>query len=310
VGRAARVLTQHSTSHNDGMRVIQERNASNMPTVSFARGNDLSASLEGAGGIGGLLGRSHGYSSGTWSTHNHYHADGNGNVTYLVNSGQTPEAIYRYDPYGRTMSQSGTLATANRYRFSSKETHSQSGMYYYGFRFYEPHLQRWVNRDPLGDLVGLRAFGYNRVKRLGNIEGWDGFNIHAFSLNDPFHRVDPYGLYSPDEWEDIIWAGLDGFGQGSGAVWDGIIPFWDPFERNYDPCDELFQGGQVAGSFARDVALGVGLAGLAKRVAGAAAYEALPWYQKPLAGSLLIWGASKYDTYGIKIPPLLGKKPL
>jgi hypothetical protein len=69
----------------DGMRVIQERNASNTPTVSYTRGRDLSGSLEGAGGIGGLLGRSHGYSSGTWSTHNHYHADGNGNVTFLVN---------------------------------------------------------------------------------------------------------------------------------------------------------------------------------------------------------------------------------
>ena len=95
VGRAARVLTEHSTSHNDGMRVILERDASNTPTVVYTRGNDLSGSLEGAGGIGGLLGRSHGYSSGTWSIHNHYHADGDGNVTYLVNSGQTSEAIYR-----------------------------------------------------------------------------------------------------------------------------------------------------------------------------------------------------------------------
>ena len=34
VGRAARVLTEHSINHNDGMRVIQERNASNTPTVS------------------------------------------------------------------------------------------------------------------------------------------------------------------------------------------------------------------------------------------------------------------------------------
>jgi hypothetical protein len=95
VGRAARVLTEYSISHDDGMRVILERDASNTPTVVYTRGNDLSVSLEGAGGIGGLLGRSHGYSSGTWSIHKHYHADGDGNVTYLVNSGQTSEAIYR-----------------------------------------------------------------------------------------------------------------------------------------------------------------------------------------------------------------------
>lgn len=37
------------------MRVIQERNASNVPTVSYTRGSDLSVSLEGAGGIGGWI---------------------------------------------------------------------------------------------------------------------------------------------------------------------------------------------------------------------------------------------------------------
>ncbi len=107
------------------MRVIQER-AGN-PTVSYTRGSDLSGSLEGAGGIGGLLARSHGYASGTWSTHNYYHADGNGNITYLVNSSQTLAASYRYDPYGNLISQSGGLASANVYRFSSKEIHAASG---------------------------------------------------------------------------------------------------------------------------------------------------------------------------------------
>ncbi|MCW5550995.1 MAG: hypothetical protein KIS67_02395 [Verrucomicrobiae bacterium] len=48
------------------------------PTVSYTRGRNLSGSLEGAGGIGGLLARSHGYSSGNWSTHNFYHTDAGG----------------------------------------------------------------------------------------------------------------------------------------------------------------------------------------------------------------------------------------
>ena len=43
----------------DGWRVIQERDNSNTPTVSYTRGSDLSGSMEGAGGIGGLLARSH-----------------------------------------------------------------------------------------------------------------------------------------------------------------------------------------------------------------------------------------------------------
>lgn len=158
----------------DGWRVIQERDASKVPTVSYTRGTDLSGSLEGAGGIGGLLARSHGYSSGNWTTHNFYHADGNGNITYLVNSSQTVAASYRYDPFGNTLSSSGSLAGANVYRFSSKEFHATSGLYYYGYRFYDPSVQRWLNRDPIGER--------------------GGFNLYALVGNDPPDRIDLLGL--------------------------------------------------------------------------------------------------------------------
>ena len=146
----------------DGMRVMQERNSSNIPTVSYTRGSDLSGTVEGAGGIGGLLARSHGYSTGTgaWSTHNFYHADGNGNITMLVDSTQTSSAVYRYDPFGNTISSSGTLAAANKYRFSSKELMTSSGLYYYGYRFYDPNNQRWLNRDPLQEKGGLNLYGF------------------------------------------------------------------------------------------------------------------------------------------------------
>jgi RHS repeat-associated protein len=166
----------------DGMRVIQERDGSNVPTVSHTRGTDLSGSLEGAGGIGGLLARSHGYSAGNWSTHNYYHADGNGNITYLVNSSQTLAAKYRYDPYGNTISSSGSLASANVYRFSSKEIHVNSGLYYYGYRWYAPNLQRWLNRDPLEEVGGI--------------------NLYSFVNNSPIGSFDPFG--------ESVWSRIQG----------------------------------------------------------------------------------------------------
>jgi hypothetical protein len=125
----------------DGKRVVQERDGSNTPTVAYTRGADLSGSLEEAGGIGGLLARSSGYSGGNWSTHYCYHADGNGNITYLESSSQGLGASYRYDPFGNTVASSGTMASANLYRFSSKEVHANSRMYYYLYRFYDPNLQ-------------------------------------------------------------------------------------------------------------------------------------------------------------------------
>jgi RHS repeat-associated protein len=146
---------------------------------AVTRGSDLSGSLEGAGGIGGLLARSHAYQSGSgdFTNHNCYHADGSGNITYLVNSSQTVAASYRYDPYGNTISSSGTLASANVYRFSSKEIHVNSGLYYFGYRWYHPNLQRWLNRDPIGERGGL--------------------NLYRFLRNDPTVQIDPFGLECP-----------------------------------------------------------------------------------------------------------------
>jgi len=60
------------------------------------------------------------------------------------------------------------------YRFSSKEQHERSGMYSYGFRFYDPMLQRWLNQDPLGEAGGI--------------------NLYGFVGNDPVNRIDPFGL--------------------------------------------------------------------------------------------------------------------
>ena len=163
---------------HDGNLVIQERPGN--PTVTYTRGIDLSGSLQGAGGIGGMLARDSGYSSvsGNWSTHYYYHADGNGNITYLESTNQTLGASYRYDPFGNTFASSGTMASANTYRFSSKEINGYYGIYYYGYRFYNPVIQRWLNRDPISERGGI--------------------NLYEFVRNSPLNLVDKVGLDSCD----------------------------------------------------------------------------------------------------------------
>src|SRR5205823_3078293 len=91
-----------------------------------------------------------------------------------LNANQAPVAKYIYDSFGNLIAKSGPLADANVYRFSSKEYHSNSGLYYYGFRFYDPNLQRWLNRDPIGERGGI--------------------NLYAFVGNSPINRRDPLGL--------------------------------------------------------------------------------------------------------------------
>jgi RHS repeat-associated protein len=164
----------------DGMELLQQRSSGNVPQVSYTRGLDLSGSVHGAGGIGGLLARSThaGTTPYTINSSAFYHADGNGNVTYLLKSDASAYASYKYDPYGRTLSSAGTLAGANLLRFSSKPVLLSStgawGAYYYGFRFYDPGTQRWLNRDP-----GEEADGDE--------------NLYRFNLNNPLLSADPDG---------------------------------------------------------------------------------------------------------------------
>jgi RHS repeat-associated protein len=184
----------------DGWRVIQERDTNNVPTVSYTRGNDLSASMEGAGGIGGMLARSSGYSGGNWATHNYYFADGNGNIAYMLNSSQAMVASYRYDPFGNTISSSGTLASANR--FSSKEIHVNSGMYHYGYRFYDPNLQRWINRDPISER-GFRTV----VKQAKMHTAVEENTLYVAFSNDPLNKYDAFGLSIVNPFAYGNWCG-------------------------------------------------------------------------------------------------------
>jgi RHS repeat-associated protein len=163
----------------DGNLVIEERNTNTVPLIiSYTRGNDLSSSLQGAGGIGGLLARTDhsilAIEPTTMAAHAYYHTDGNGNVTALVNALQVLVAKYLYDPYGNISSASGPLASANTYQFSSKECHQNSGLVYYLYRFYDSSLQRWVNRDPIGELGGGNLFAYVSNNPL---DGNDAFGL-------------------------------------------------------------------------------------------------------------------------------------
>ncbi len=81
-----------------------------------------------------------------------------------------------YYPFGGTAWWAARSAVEAKYktvRYSGKERDA-SGLYYYGFRYYAPWLQRWINPDPAGDV--------------------DGLNFYAMVRNNPAVSVDPSGL--------------------------------------------------------------------------------------------------------------------
>ena len=155
------VLSETHTYLCDQWNVVCERvtdAASQTTTHSiYTWGLDLSNTLQGAGGVGGLL-AAH-TPDGDWF----YCYDGNGNITTLVSTSDgSIQAQYDYSPFGLTVSQSGPAAEQNLYRFSTKPL-DETQLYYYGFRYYNPTLGRWMSRDPIGEKEWCTIYGY-----LGN----------------------------------------------------------------------------------------------------------------------------------------------
>jgi RHS repeat-associated protein len=148
----------------DGWNPIAEYGSAGLQPASLAKsftwGLDLSGTMQGAGGVGGLLCESQISNSQISNYYPTY--DGNGNISeYLDSSGQVA-AHYEYDPFGNTTVATGTKANDFVYRFSTKPLDFATGLYYYGYRYYDPITGSWPSRDPIGEKGGMNLYGFVR----------------------------------------------------------------------------------------------------------------------------------------------------
>ncbi len=162
----------------DGWNVIAEANGAQTILRKYAWGTDLSGSMQGAGGVGGLLMCTD--NTGAQLATHFYGYDGNGNVTMTVNAADgTTSARYEYGPFGEMLRASGEFARRNPYRFSTKLYDEVSDFYYYGYRFYNPDTGRWLNSDPIQENGGLNLYGFVRNRPLDVVDPI-GLALYAF----------------------------------------------------------------------------------------------------------------------------------
>ncbi len=184
----------------DGWNLAHETisTASGVTTNQYVWGKDLSGTLQGAGGVGGLLAVS---IDGAWYFPFY---DNNGNITAYTDETGTIVAEYTYDAFGRTLAATGSLADIFPHRFSTKYYDSEAGLYSYGYRFYSPELMRWMNRDPIEEEGGVNQYAFIRnsaifkVDILGRIEApLDSFFIGKQAKHNINRHVQVYLYYIP-----------------------------------------------------------------------------------------------------------------
>ena len=184
----------------DGWNVVAILDGGNNLLYSFTWGLDLSGSLQGAGGVGGLVSMRvyGGANAGTYF----YCYDGNGNVAALVNAGNgSTAAQYEYGPFGEVIRATGPMAKVNPFMFSTKFYDWETGLYYYGYRYYNPSTGRFLNRDPKNEngFITMQSFITNEPQT--EMEGDEEFGrqedaspTYVFVQNNAINQINWLGL--------------------------------------------------------------------------------------------------------------------
>jgi RHS repeat-associated protein len=170
-------LTDRTKYIYDGWNLIADLDDQDRPRRTYAWGLDMSGSEQGAGGVGGCVFLTPWTLTGTVaqrgpSLFGVY--DGNGNATSwrFADTG-TVAAGFEYGPFDETLTARGDWAGAVPLRFSTKYTDAETGLLYYGYRYYNPGTGRWISRDPIeeGDGPSLYAFVHNNASNAHDLYG-------------------------------------------------------------------------------------------------------------------------------------------
>jgi len=121
------------------------------------------------------------------------------------------------------------------YRFTSKEFDRETGLYYYGARYYEPKLSNWMSADPAGfELINPMEQGDEGLQAKEKYSVIESTNWYSYVSNNPVWYVDPTGM-----WELKVGLSVGGFAMKARIA-------------------------NVDGEWDVDVAAGVGLGGMLK----------------------------------------------
>ena len=106
-----------------------------------------------------------------------YHPDHLGSSSFITNlDGEVVQHI-EYVPFGEVFIEERNNVWNTPYLFNAKELDEETGMYYYGARYYEPRLSLWISTDPMQEKT-------------------PGCTSYAYCSNKPIIATDPDGNWA------------------------------------------------------------------------------------------------------------------
>ena len=192
-------------------------------------GLDIDGSMQGAGGVGGLLAvvKDSATYIPAW--------DANGNIMEYVAEDGSIVAHREYDPFGGTVVYTCQSAITNQqsaisftHWFSTKPWCSVTSLSEYQYRKYSPVLGRWLSRDPIGEEGDLNRYGFVRQDPIDSIDLF-GLEKCGPDVTSSFYRnlveaQERFNAATPQERVAGCYKYLDTTEAIGGNAWDFVFP--------------------------------------------------------------------------------------
>ena len=113
----------------------------------------------------------------------YYHSDHLGSTSYITNlDGEVVQHV-EYVPFGEVFIEERNNTWNTPYLFNAKEFDEETGLYYYGARYYDPRLSLWMSTDPSKEKypnISAYVYCHNNPIILFDIDGKDDYKIDEF----------------------------------------------------------------------------------------------------------------------------------
>jgi len=145
--------------------------------------------------------------SGTDRGTYYYHADHLGSSNAITTKTGSFHEHIEYFPYGETWVEekvSGGVELG--YKFTAKELDAETGLYYFGARYYDAVLSRWVSVDPAFDKFLPKGTNNDKLP-AGGVFRTSNLGMYVYSSHNPLVYIDPDG-----RWDENIHYGSARYG--------------------------------------------------------------------------------------------------
>ncbi len=128
----------------------------------------------------------------------YFHSDHLGSSTVLTDASGYAYQLFLNLPFGETMAEQRRSGTFNNvYKFNGKELDANTGLYYYGARYYNPRISNWLSVDPIALWQPVQETQhYIEGQHNGGYFNPKNMSVYGYTYQNPIVYVDPNGKQS------------------------------------------------------------------------------------------------------------------